>query len=119
MADGSLFAADPSRIKAGGDATGQVADMTDRTAEQFRDDTSFDPGDPPWGNDSYGSQYVQNYVPAHNLINKGILDLARAMAAAGALTVDSGKSFENAQHDNTHAISDLPEPDVHTTPHRV
>ncbi|MFF4902720.1 hypothetical protein [Streptomyces sp. NPDC001068] len=119
MADNSLFAADPSRIKAGGDATGQVADATHRAADEFADATAMDPANAPCGNDMYAVPYLQNYYPMHNLVRDGIRSMARAMEAAAALTVDSGKSFENAQHDNTTAINNTPKPDVHTTPHRV
>ncbi|MFF3503291.1 hypothetical protein [Streptomyces sp. NPDC003247] len=108
MADDNLLIADPSRIQAGGGATDQVADLTDGAAEQFADNTAFDPADPPWGNDSYGKQYVQNYVPVHNLLRDGIRSLAQAMRSAATLTVDSGKSFEKNQHDNTDAVDNVP-----------
>ncbi|GGZ01037.1 hypothetical protein ACWDE9_01680 [Streptomyces olivaceoviridis] len=113
MADDNVFVADPSRIQSGAGATDQVAEATDRAAEQFAEDTAFDPADPPWGNDSYGKQYVQNYVPFHNLLRDGIRDLAQAMEGAARLTLSSGKNFEKTQTDNTKAIHDLPTPHTH------
>lgn len=110
MADGNVFAADPSRIKAGGDATHQVAEVTDRAADQFADATAFDPTDPPWGNDVYGKQYVQNYIPVHNMLRDGIRSLARAMESAADLTTNAGESFAKAQSDNTEAINNVPMP---------
>ncbi|MER7930254.1 hypothetical protein ABTY96_45320 [Streptomyces sp. NPDC096057] len=110
MADFNVLAADPSRIKAGGEATSQVADLTHHASQEFQNATAYDVQDPAWGNDSYGSAYVQNYLPVHRMMLDGIKSLANAVAAAGALTTDAGKSLENAQHSNTEAINKVPDP---------
>ncbi|MFG2357804.1 hypothetical protein [Streptomyces sp. NPDC048521] len=106
MADEAVFAADPRRIQVGGDATGQVAENTNKAAEQFADATAFDPADPPWGNDSYGNQYVPNYVQYHTPLREGIRMLAQAMQNAGDMTYNAGRNFEKTQSDNTEAIKD-------------
>ncbi|MEU1268595.1 hypothetical protein [Streptomyces sp. NPDC005799] len=110
MADENLLVADPSRIKAGGAATDQVADLTDHAAEEYQNATAYDVQDPAWGNDPYGSAYVQNYLPAHRQMLEGIKSLAKAVAAAGALTTQAGRSLDNAQNSNTEAINNMPDP---------
>ncbi len=114
MPDSNVFAADPGRIQSGGSATGNVADVTDRAADQFADATAYDMADPPWGNDTYGKQYVQNYVPIHTMLRDGVRSLAQALESASRLTIDSGKSFSKAQSDNMDNIRNVP--DMHNGP---
>ncbi|MFD6531011.1 hypothetical protein [Streptomyces sp. NPDC060184] len=114
MADENVFAADPERIKSGGNATGNVADLTGEAADRFADATAYDMADPPWGNDSYGNQYIQNYIPVHTMLRNGIRDLSLALESAARLTLNSGRSFETAKSDNMDNIRrGSGGPDVH------
>ncbi len=108
MSDESTFIADPSRIKAGADATGQVADVTNRAAEQYADATAYDPQDPPWGNDAYGKAYFANYG-IHATLREGMRSLYLATQSAADMTKDAGRSFENAMNDNTDAVRNMPD----------
>ncbi|MFF2328592.1 MULTISPECIES: hypothetical protein [unclassified Streptomyces] len=115
MADESTFNADPARIMAGGGATDEVGTETRRAAEGFADKTSWDVQDPPWGNDSYGHQYAQNYIPFHSQLRDAIRTLGNAVHAAADLTMNSGKSFQKTQDDALGHINGL-KPQSHARP---
>ena len=113
MADGGTFIADPARIMAGGGATDEVGAATSRAAEDFANDTSYDVQDPPWGNDTYGHQYVQNYIPIHSQLRDAIRELANAVHGAADLTLTSGKNFQKTQDNAADHVNDL-KPQTHS-----
>lgn len=104
MADSGLFAADPERITTGGGITDQISTLMLHAADDYATATAWDPQDPPWGNDDYGNAFAANYVPVHTDLRDAYTAIGNAVMAAGAMTVNSGKSFHGTQGDAIDAI---------------
>ncbi|MEU0949411.1 hypothetical protein ABZ379_43115 [Streptomyces canus] len=104
MADDNVFAANPYGVQAGGGQTDKISQIIAQAAQHFAQATSYDPGDPPWGNDAIGNEFFKSYRNAHTELRDAVLGLATSVEKAGGLTLSSGLNFESAQSDNLDAI---------------
>lgn len=99
MPEDNVFAAEPSKVQAGGGQTDAISQLIETTAQRFADATAFDPQDPPWGDDTIGHGFAENYVHPHAQLRDAVAAFATAVTNAARLTLDSGKNFESAQDD--------------------
>ncbi|MER5699805.1 hypothetical protein ABT255_52710 [Streptomyces mirabilis] len=97
MADDAVFAADPAGIKSGGGIMDQISKLIHDGTGRYADDTAFDPQNPPWGGDTYGKQFAQNYLPVHTQLLAAYVAFGNAVLAAGLLTRAAGDGFATAQ----------------------
>ncbi|MFM9498991.1 hypothetical protein ACKI1Q_35990 [Streptomyces galilaeus] len=104
MADDSSFAALPSSVQQGGGNTDMISRLIEQAAQRFATLTSYDPQDPPWGDDLIGNEFMKAYAKAHAELREAVTDFAGAVSRAGQLTLDSGTAFEKAQQDNLDTI---------------
>lgn len=99
MAVDNLFVADPAQILAGGGATDEIGRMISEAAKAYSDATSFDPQDPPWGDDNFGKQFEQNYVGPHDEFRAAFIEFANGVLSAANLTIVSAQNFSKTQSD--------------------
>ncbi|HEY5834684.1 hypothetical protein [Streptomyces sp.] len=99
MPGDNLFAANPSDVQRGGKVTDDVSTFIMATAKAFADATSYDPQDPPWGDDKIGHGFEANYLTPHSQLRDAVTGFAEAVAGAARLTITSGTNFHRAQGD--------------------
>jgi hypothetical protein len=78
-----------------------------RLAGNYVAQTSWDPQNPPFGDDSYGHAFLQGMIPVHRMVSEGFNALANALYGAADLTSEAGRSFGAAHEDAGRSISGL------------
>jgi hypothetical protein len=105
VADDNIFAAIPEEVVQGGGVTDEAGQLTDRLSKAYETDSYFDPNNPPWGRSGDTAKVFQEkYVQPHAELRDALDALARAVTAAAAHTLNSGKDFHTAQGDAVDAI---------------
>jgi hypothetical protein len=105
VAEDRVFAANPRGVQQGADLIEQIRQMMKPALDRCEELMSFDPQDPPWGDDPAGHAF-------ENAIREPVAGLFKvAMGATEALseshrrTSESGTNFERASSDNLDTIN--------------
>jgi len=93
------FIADPTLIRSGGGATDSIGTALAAAAKAFEVATTFDPQDPPWGDDDAGRQFAAAYVEPHAQLRDAFTALATGVRQAGELAISSGVNFQKTQNE--------------------
>lgn len=104
MAEDDTFAAIPRGVQQGGDFTYQISRRLAEAVQRFVTETSYDPQDPPWGDDAIGKAFENIYTGAHSELAKGAEALSAGFTKLGEYIFDAGTNFEKAQADNVNTI---------------
>ncbi|MFE4758559.1 hypothetical protein ACFRFU_48860 [Streptomyces sp. NPDC056704] len=104
MADDNTFAAIPRGVQKGGDYTSEASRRLAEAVQRFVAATSYDPQDPPWGDDAIGKAFENVYIEPHSELVKGVEAGAVGFDGLGKYIVGAGTDFEKTQQGNVDTI---------------
>jgi hypothetical protein len=104
VAEDDTFAAIPRGVQKGGDYTSEASRRLAEAVQRFVAATSYDPQDPPWGDDAIGKAFENIYTGAHSELVKGAEALSAGFTKLGEYIFDAGTNFEKTQEGNVETI---------------